>query len=208
MPADSMKKATVRFWNVPNLLCIFRISGSFVLVGVAIAQLPYWFVGLYLLFAATDLIDGPLARWLDQRSDIGARLDSLADVLLGLSLVIGAFILSSDMLRGEILTVSIAIVSYIAAALFGFWKFGQVPSFHTYSAKVTHFLVAVAGISLVLHWSVWPLRIAALAIVLTNIESIAISWHLVEWRSDVPTLFRLLKENGPSGDHSDDLPKS
>lgn len=178
-----------RYWTIPNFICFGRILGSFALIGIAIADLPYWFVGLYLVLAVSDLIDGPIARLLDQRSDLGAGLDSLADLLLSSCLVVGVSILCWDVMEREIVYVGVAVASYIVASGYGYWKFKRVPSFHTYSAKATHLLVAISGTCLVLGWSVWPLRAAAIAVLLTNIESLAISRKLTRWKTDVPSIF-------------------
>ena len=70
------------FWTIPNVLCIARFSGSFGLLPIAAAGLAGWFVGVYLVLILSDLIDGPIARSLRQRSNIGAHLDSIADVAL------------------------------------------------------------------------------------------------------------------------------
>ena len=57
-------------------------SARFALIPSALADLPYWFVGAYLVLITTDLIDGPIARSLHQRCELGAHLDSVADATL------------------------------------------------------------------------------------------------------------------------------
>lgn len=49
-----------------------------------LGELPWRWIafGLFLFIAVTDLLDGALARWLDQRSLTGAWLDPTADKLL------------------------------------------------------------------------------------------------------------------------------
>lgn len=180
--------------NVPNLLSVVRIIGGGLLVTIALTHRPYWFVGVYLLFAFTDLIDGPLARWLGQSSEIGAKLDSIADVSLSTSLLIGASILSWDLLQGELPFISVAVGSYVLCVVVAFWKFKHMPSFHTYAAKVNHLLVAIGFLCVILQWSVWPLRLAAVTTILTNIEGIAICWLLDEWKTDVPSVFGIKRK--------------
>jgi CDP-diacylglycerol--glycerol-3-phosphate 3-phosphatidyltransferase len=175
--------------NVPNFLSSVRIIGAFLLVAIALTGRPYWFVGVYLVFALTDLIDGPLARWLGQSSEIGAKLDSVADVSLSTSLLVGATILSWQLLKNELTLIGMAIGSYFICVVVALWKFQRMPSFHTYAAKANHFLVAIGFISLILQWSVWPLRVAAVSTILTNIESTAICWLLDQWETDVPSVF-------------------
>jgi cardiolipin synthase len=68
--------------NIPNSLTILRI----LLIPVYIGLMTYGQYGLALasLVAAglTDAIDGLIARWLNQRTELGAMLDPLADKLL------------------------------------------------------------------------------------------------------------------------------
>lgn len=153
--------------------------------------MPYWFVGVYLVLITSDLVDGPIARRLRQRSDIGAHLDSIADAVLNACLLAGVAILCWAILQHELLLVGTVIVSYCVSLIFGFWKYGRMLSYHTYLAKFTQWLAMFAAVSLVLDWSVWPLRVAASAAILGNLEAIAITFVLARWQTDVPTLFRV-----------------
>ncbi|MCL2294504.1 MAG: CDP-alcohol phosphatidyltransferase family protein [Spirochaetes bacterium] len=80
---------------LPNIATIIRILGSFSLLFLtnfvkdigSFKAVPWvWLIG-YLFLVLTDSIDGMLARKLNAKSNLGALLDSLADVVL---LVIGA----------------------------------------------------------------------------------------------------------------------
>lgn len=188
-PRDAKYKDSII--TVPNLICFGRIIGSVVLLGVAFAGLRYWFVGLFIALSLSDWVDGRLARWLKQRSVFGARLDSFADSVLYAALVAGALILSWNMVRPELIWIAVAVASYALTVGVGLWKFGRIPSYHTFAAKKSNWLALLAGVALVLEWSVWPLRICAIATTLTNLEATAISLVLDEWRSDVSTLFRV-----------------
>ncbi len=68
--------------NIPNILTLTRI----LLTPLFVLSITWHLLG-YALFvfaiaAATDALDGLLARWLNQRTLIGAYLDPLADKLL------------------------------------------------------------------------------------------------------------------------------
>ena len=55
---------------------------------IVYAMLAAWWgtaFGLFVVAALTDVIDGGLARWLDQRTALGACLDPIADKVLLLS---------------------------------------------------------------------------------------------------------------------------
>jgi CDP-diacylglycerol--glycerol-3-phosphate 3-phosphatidyltransferase len=191
-------------WNIPNFLCLIRLVGCLPLLLLAMAGQPAWFAGVYLGLAFTDLIDGPLARLLNQRSRMGAGLDSLADVTLSICLVGGAAILRWDRIQGELAWIAVATLIYVVAIVTGWCKFGRFPSYHTWTAKLTHFLVVVAGLVVVADWSVWPLRVAAVSAIIANTENILITRRLSRWQADVPSVLSLAAEDAdghPSPDY-------
>ena len=107
--------------TIPNLICLGRLIGAFALIGVAIAGLPYWFLGLFIVLIVSDWIDGPLARGLHQRSEFGARLDSLADSVLFALLIVGVSILRWEMVRPELIWLFVSVGYYIASCGFGLY---------------------------------------------------------------------------------------
>jgi CDP-diacylglycerol--glycerol-3-phosphate 3-phosphatidyltransferase len=188
-PRDERYKDSIL--TVPNVICIVRMIGSLALFALAVAGFRYWFVGLFLALSFSDWIDGRLARWLQQRSDFGARLDSAADAILYAALIGGLVWLCWETIEHELIWLTVGLGSYALTSGAGLWKFGRVPSYHTYAAKGTQWLALVAGVSLVLDWAVWPLRLATVAVTLTNLEATAITCVLNKWRADVLTLFHV-----------------
>lgn len=188
-PRDPRYKDSIL--TIPNTICFVRLIGSFIMFGIAVAGWRYWFVGLFLALSLSDWIDGKLARWLRQRSDFGARLDSTADAILYACLVAGAVLLVGEKLQREWIWLAVGIGSYVLTTTVGLVKYGRVPSYHTYGAKITQWFALVAGISLILEWSVWPMRIAVISVTLTNLEATMISFVLDEWRADVLSLFHV-----------------
>ena len=167
------RDAAYRNWifTIPNIICMVRLVGSGLLLGLAIAGLPNWFVLLFVALTLSDWIDGRLARWLRQRSDFGARIDSFADAALYAALLLGCAILCRAQLVAEWPWLALALGSYVLTTVAGGIKYRRVPSYHTWAAKRSQFLVLVAGIALVLATNVWPLRIASIAVTLTNLEA-------------------------------------
>ena len=177
------------FWTVPNILCVVRIVGSVLLVGIAWWDQPRLFFGGYLFLAATDWVDGKLAvRW-HQRTVIGARLDSLADVMLYGAVLIGTLMLKGTVLLAEWPWITVAVGSYFASSLYGYAKFGKVPNYHTRGAKTSWLLMILAVGALLFDLAVWPLHIAMLGVTLTNLEAMAITTILPRWEADVISVF-------------------
>lgn len=71
--------------NVPNSLTLLRIALIPVFIGVFYAPIPYQYPlasFIFVVAAVTDLLDGYLARRLNQVSTLGAFLDPVADKLM------------------------------------------------------------------------------------------------------------------------------
>jgi CDP-diacylglycerol--glycerol-3-phosphate 3-phosphatidyltransferase len=83
-------------WTIPNILTVMRLVAA---PGVALAFVvfnrPYadWIaIGLFIMAALTDYIDGRLARAWQQESNFGRMLDPIADkamVVIALSVIVG-----------------------------------------------------------------------------------------------------------------------
>jgi cardiolipin synthase len=183
-----------RIVTIPNIICVLRLLGAIVLFGIALKSNARVFAGLFTVLSLSDWIDGKLARWLNQRSEFGARLDSFADSVLYGILFFGLFWLRWDVLKTETAWWSVAFLSYILTTLFGLWKFGRVPSYHTYGAKTSQWLILGGALALLLEYSVWPLRIAMIGVTLTNLEATLMTWFLTEWRADVLTILHVLPD--------------
>lgn len=180
------------FW-LPTLLSTGRIPGAVIVLGLAIAGLPGWFVATYLFFAFTDWLDGRLAVWLDSRSVFGAKMDTIGDLLLSAAMVAGAAWLKWDVLRGELWFIGAVFISYVLSVLFALLKFGRWPIYHTLIAKWSWLFVVVAVFALMLDWSLWPLRLAAVVVTLGNIEAIAITGVLERPQANIWSLRQALR---------------
>lgn len=186
-----------RIVTIPNIICLVRLFGSAALFGFAFAQNARLFAGVFTVLSLSDWIDGKLARWLRQRSDFGARLDSFADAMLYTALGFGLILLQWETLQREFVWWIPAVLSYVVTTCFGLWKYGKVPSYHTYGAKISQWVILFGAISLLLDVSVIPFRLAMVSVSLTNLEATALTWYLKEWRADILTILHVMP--GKSG---------
>ena len=177
-----------RFVTVPNIICVVRLFGSFWLFWLAFQNRLHLFTGVFVALNLSDWIDGRLARWLKQRSDFGARLDSFADAALYGALFFGMFWFRGEVLMHEAGWWLAGLLSYMATTGAGLWKYGRAPSYHTYGAKISQWFVLTGAICILLDYNIWPFRIAMFCVTLTNIEATAITWILPNWRADVLTI--------------------
>ena len=181
-----------KYITVPNVICAIRLVGAIWLFWLAKQNQLHLFTGVFVALSLSDWIDGRLARWLKQRSDFGARLDSFADSVLYAALMFGVLWLKWDVIKHELVWLIVAVLSYFLTTGAGLWKYGRVPSYHTFGAKISQWIVLAGAICILLDYSVWPFRVAMLGGILTNLEATAITWYLPEWRADVLTLFHVL----------------
>jgi CDP-diacylglycerol--glycerol-3-phosphate 3-phosphatidyltransferase len=180
-----------RWWTVPNVLTVFRWVGSLLLIYLGWNEQPLAFAIWYLVLAVTDFVDGRIAVYFHQRTELGARLDSVADATLYLSVVIGGMLLWHDALLGWWPWIALACGSYGVATLYGLAKFGRWPSYHTWTAKGSWPFVMAAIVCLAWNLPLWPLALGMVAVTLANLESIAITHLLKRWRNDVPSVFKI-----------------
>jgi cardiolipin synthase (CMP-forming) len=174
--------------TIPNVVTAVRLVGTAGLVVLALQGHAAAFAVGFLVLAATDWVDGRLARWLDQRSDWGARLDSIADALLFTILLFGVLRLKNDQILANRWWIAAVVLSYTLNCAVGLWKFGRLPAYHTWAAKIAWHLVLIAVLFLFLDWSIWPLRIAMLAVTLANLEATLMTHTLDAWHADVRSL--------------------
>ena len=174
-----------RIFTIPNVLSLFRWIGSPALLIFAALGEGRGFVIWYLVLSISDWIDGKIAVGWNQRSILGARLDTFADATLYGSLILGGIWLWQDRMLQEWPWLTTMLVAYAIATFAGLAKFGRWPSYHTRTAKLSWgFAIAgVAGIAWDL--SPWPLRIATLVVTLGNLESLYITYRSRRWLNDV-----------------------
>jgi len=196
--ADFQSHIFKRYLTVPNLICVIRLIGALVLVPIAWQDQHKVFLWLYLFLAMTDWVDGKLAILLNQRSVFGARLDSWADTALYAALFFGLLTMYGDIIRAELVWITVALITYLTSTTAAIWKFQRWPSYHTRAAKTASFLTAVGVISLFSDWSLWPLRIACGAVIITNLEILLIILISPTWHVDVTSIYHAWRDRRDS----------
>ena len=88
-------------YNWPNFVSFIRILMVPVLFYFAINQRPYVFIGVIVFSEFTDVLDGFLARHLNQITELGSHLDSWGDFSIYTSMAICAWILWPEIIQKE-----------------------------------------------------------------------------------------------------------
>ena len=179
--------------NLPNLVSFIRILLAPGLFYFAFTQQPYWFIGLLLFAEFTDVLDGFLARTLNQITKMGSHLDSWGDFVIYTTIAICAWILWPDILQREIVYFTIIVMSFTLPAVVGVIKFHAFTSYHTWSVKVAVVVTVISYILLFTGLLDWPFRIAALICLYAAIEEIIITLLIHHEHVDVRTVWQALK---------------
>lgn len=122
--------------NLPNCITATRIIGTLCLIPVQ--SLSPAFYGLYTLTGLTDVLDGWIARKMGNASELGAKLDSIADLIFYAVMLIKTFPILRTRLPVEIwyavaMVLLLRLSAYLAAAV----KYRRFASLHTYMNKLT-----------------------------------------------------------------------
>ena len=182
-----------QIYNLPNLVSFIRILMAPVLFYLACTQQPYWFIGIFLFAEFTDVLDGFLARRLNQITQMGSHLDSWGDFIIYTTIAICAWVLWPDILQRELLYFIIIVLSFTLPALIGFIKFHRFTSYHTWSVKLAVAITVIGYILLFSGLLDWPFRVAALFCLYAAIEEIAITVLIHHEHVDVSTVWQALR---------------
>lgn len=159
--------------RVPLMLTASRIVMTLAIYPLIINDWIDAALVLYLLAGITDVLDGWLARRWKATSRKGAMLDSLADYVLYLSIPVWVYLRMPDVLT----TFAMPLMMVLVVTVLSFAvKIAKGAAFrHLTSAKIAGALTFIAGFSLLSGFPfTWPVWLAACAIVVTELEEIAI----------------------------------
>jgi cardiolipin synthase (CMP-forming) len=154
--------------TMPNILSLYRILAFPVILTMLIIQNQTLFTWLLCINLITDILDGMLARMLKQVSEIGAKLDSIADNGTYIAAFSGIFIFKSVEMAPFFIPFIIMLALFLAAEFLALIKFGKFPSMHLYSWKVGGYLQGIFffflftfGISPWYFWLMWTWSVIA-----------------------------------------------
>ncbi|VAW60673.1 CDP-diacylglycerol--glycerol-3-phosphate 3-phosphatidyltransferase [hydrothermal vent metagenome] len=179
--------------NLPNLVSFIRILMAPVLFYLAFTQQPYWFIGVLLFAEFTDVLDGFLARTLNQITKMGSHLDSWGDFVIYSTIAICAWILWPDILLRELPYFIIIVLCFVLPVLIGFIKFRRFTSYHTWSVKLAVALTVLAYLLLFSGLLDWPFRVAALFCLYAALEEIAITLLIHHEHVDVRSVWQAIR---------------
>lgn len=181
-----------KIYNWPNLVSLIRVLLAPVLLMLAFTHQPIAFILLLLVSEFTDVLDGFLARYLNQITPLGAKLDSWGDFFTYSTMAFSAWILWPDIAAREWLSMGIIILSFTFPVLIGLIKFGTLTSYHTWSVKLAVAVTVIGYILLFTGLLAWPFQLAAILCLLAAMEEVAITVLLPRPKEDIRTLWQAM----------------
>jgi hypothetical protein len=170
---------------LPLALTGLRAALAPVMVLLALAwPAPGAFTACLVAAFLSDVLDGVIARRLGVATPALRRLDSIADSIFYLGALFAAWHLHASALRDQ-------------RYAFDLRKFGKEASYHMWSSKLWGVALFAGFVALLAFGEErWFVPAAIWIGIAADLEGLAISGTLREWRNDVPTLWHARRLRG------------
>ena len=181
--------------RIPLALTLLRALLAPVVVALAIWwPLPAAFGACLLIAFLSDYFDGVIARRLGVATPNLRRLDSLADSIFCLAAVIAAWHLHQQVISDHAGALLVLLALEVTRYVFDLLKFRREASYHMWSSKLWGLALFVGFFDLLaLGGTGWPVALAIYVGIVADLEGLAISCLLREWRADVPSVVHALQ---------------
>ena len=173
---------------IPNVMSLLRMALVPWMLLVPVHDPLFWVA--YVTIGLTDLLDGWLARRWGAVTKTGALLDSAADALFFLAILVLLFIGDFLLLSPGQWYILWAIVAVRLGNLVGAWrKYGRIVFVHTWANKAAGFLVYLAFPLVVFQPRVPWASVFLVLLLAVAVEEALITWRFAEPNVDRPSIF-------------------
>jgi len=181
------------FWTIPNVLSAYRIVIFPYILYCIYADKESTFSLLISINLITDVLDGFIARRFNMSTELGARLDSAADLGTYLLAFLAIFHFKTEIIGSHIWLLYLFLTLFVLCYTLPLWRFGRLPSFHLYSWKLGGYLQGFLIFSL-FNWGFWePFYYLALGWgIVAFIEHLTIQSLVKNPRSNLKSLIWVL----------------
>lgn len=174
-------------YTLPNALSATRIALMPVLLVLAQQGYEVYFLSLLAFSLLTDGLDGYFARLFHQTSELGVKLDSWGDLLTYFTMATGLLLLWPELFMAEIWFLVMGVGFYCLPMIASLFKFGTLPRYHTWAAKLAALLIAPAYFVMCLWQYTLFFELVILFHVWVSLEALLIVFILQRNQYDVPT---------------------
>ena len=182
-------------FNIPNALSFYRILIFPVLILTIFKDYERLFSILLIINLITDILDGFIARRFNMQTELGARLDSIADTGTFIAAFWGVFAFHLDEFQPYLNSFLVYIGLFLFTNVLALIKFGRMPSLHLYSWKIGGYIKGIFFGVLFLFGFIAPFYIFMISwAIMECAEHITIQLLVTEMRSNSRGLYWVLKE--------------
>lgn len=174
--------------NIANIVTSLRIVFAILMVAAKPFSIIFWTA--YLCAGLSDLLDGFLARKLNQQSKKGATLDSIADLFFAVAIAIVVMNNISFPVWLWGIIAEIALLRLISYAI-GYYKYHTFSSLHTYANKATGALIFAFPVLYALLGLFVPAIIICVIAVVASLEEVVLTIKSTELHRDCKGFFDL-----------------
>ena len=129
--------------NIPNILSLYRLITFPFLFALVLAGFENIFSILICINLITDLLDGLIARTFKLQTEIGAKLDSIADMGTYINAFLGIFLFKFQEIEPYIISFIVFMSLFVFSHILSLIKFGRLPSLHLYSWKIGGYIQGI-----------------------------------------------------------------
>lgn len=126
--------------NVPNLISLYRLLVSPVILYLALTGQEKWFAILLVISLISDILDGNIARIWNLQTNFGAALDNLADVCTFALALLGIFLFKWEAIEPHAWLLYLFLGVFVLSYFVGFYRFKKIPGLHLFSAVAAGYL--------------------------------------------------------------------
>lgn len=181
--------------NIPNILSLYRIIIFPVIIYTLIMEYEQLFTWLICISLITDILDGWIARTFNMQTEIGAKLDSIADVGTYIGAIIGVMVFKYADFEPHFLSFFTFVGLFVFANLLSFIKFGRSASLHLYSSKIGGYLQGFFFFTLFVFDFFTPFYYIMITWGIASfLEHISVQLVLKKMKSNAKGLYWVLKE--------------
>lgn len=183
------------FFNVPNALSLYRVASAPVILYSIFCGHRLLFAWLIIINLVTDALDGFIARHWKLETPIGAKLDSIGDLMTEVLALLGLVIFEQAFMRSHILAFGLLLGVSLLAQVLSLLRFRRLISLHLYLSKLTTILLAAFFIVFFLIAYSPALFYTMIVVgILAGIEELAVLCVLKKHQEDVRGLYWVMKD--------------
>ena len=175
--------------NIPNILSFLRILLSLNIFFIWYKS--YILLSIILIIGFTDILDGFIARKFNQKTIVGAWLDSIADFVFYISLIIIIIYDINKILELKYFFIIILILK-ILSIIMCFIKYKKIGFLHTLGNKITGIIIFIGICIFILFKDNLGIRIGPYFSILSSLEELIINIIGKKYKENIKGIYEII----------------